>query len=758
MKEKFIVEGMSCSSCSAHVEKSVGSLNGVKDVQVNLLQKSMMVDYDHHKIKKEMIIDTVQKAGYEASLCNPEQSNKEKNTDEKAHNSESEDMKKRLYISIIFLIPLLYLSMGHLVKLPLPIFLSGHINAVSFGLTQLLLVLPVMYSNRKFYQVGYRALFKGSPNMDTLIAIGSTAAFVYGVFAIYRMGYGLGIQDMKLVAKYHGDLYFESVSMILTLITVGKFLEEKSKGRTSDAIKKIMSLAPQIARIIQNGMEIEVPIEKLAVDDIVVIKQGEKVPCDGMIIEGYASFDESSLTGESIPVEKQIGDSVISATINKSGYVKIKARKVGADTTLSQIIRLVEDASGSKAPIARLADKISGYFVPVVMGISLITGCIWLLSGHGFEFALSSAIAVLVISCPCALGLATPTAIMVGTGRGAEKGILIKSAESLEIAHHIQTLILDKTGTITKGKPEVTDIFCVEGISEEELLMIAGSLEKPSEHPLAEAIVKYCEDAGTLCKPIDHFLAIPGQGIEGSIEGQTCIAGNRKMLVERKIEFQTLENSASLLSEEGKTVLYFAKEDHILGYIAVADNIKETSLEAIKAFQNMGIDVVMLTGDQQKTAEAIQKRLGIKRVIAEVLPQDKEREVRRLQEEGKIVAMIGDGINDAPALARADVGIAIGAGTDIAMESADIVLMKSDLLDAVQAIELSKAVIRNIKQNLFWAFFYNVLGIPLAAGIFYPIWGVRLSPMFGAAAMSLSSIFVVTNALRLRHFQSKKKS
>lgn len=751
MKQKFDVTGMTCSACSAHVDKSVRKLDGVSEVSVNLLQNAMTVEYDESKTDDDQIIRAVIDGGYGAFVHGrKEDADKKRDT---GVDDEITGMKQRLWVSVLFMIPLMYISMGHMANLPLPSFLTGTHNAVSYGLTQMLLVLPVMYVNRKFYQVGFKTLFKGSPNMDSLIAIGSGAAFVYGVFAIYRMGYGLGVQDLALVHQYHMDLYFESASMILTLITVGKFLEARSKGKTSEAISKLLDLAPKTATVERGGDEIEIPVEKLNEGDTVIVRPGASIPVDGIIVEGVTSVDESALTGESIPAEKASGDKVISASINKGGFIKFRATKVGDDTTLAQIIQLVEDASGSKAPIAKLADKIAGIFVPVVIAIAMASGIVWILSGQTFEFALSAAIAVLVISCPCALGLATPTAIMVGTGKGAENGILIKSAESLETAHEIKTVVLDKTGTVTEGRPQVTDIVTAADITEQELVKLAASMEKPSEHPLADAIVSYGEETGAGLYEVTGFESVPGEGIEGSIEGERVFAGNLKMMERIGISLGDLQEKSSRFASQGKTPLYFAKDNILLGMISVADVVKPTSGQAVQEFEKMGIEVVMLTGDNKKTAEAIRKQLGISRVIAEVLPQDKEAKIREIQEEGKKVAMIGDGINDAPALARADVGIAIGAGTDIAIESADIVLMKSDLLDGVSAIQLSKAVIKNIKENLFWAFFYNVIGIPLAAGCLYPFFGLKLNPMFGAAAMSLSSVFVVSNALRLKFFR-----
>lgn len=755
MNKKFNVIGMTCSACSASVEKSVKKLEGINSVNVNLLTNSMIVDYDEEISNENKIIEAVTSAGYGASIFNK---NEIKINDKINIQDEIKEMKKRLIISFIFLIPLMYISMGHMIGLPLPSFLSGLENAISYGMTQFLLALVIVYVNRKYYQVGFKTLLKGSPNMDTLIAIGSSAAMIYGIFAIYRMGYGLGVQDFNLVEKYHMDLYFESAAMILALINLGKYLEKKSKGKTSEAITKLMNLAPKTATILRNNKEITISIDDVIKGDIVIVKPGESIPVDGVIIEGSSFIDQSAITGESIPIEKNIGDKVIAATINKNGYFKFKAEKVGDDTTLAQIITLVEDASSSKAPIAKLADKISGIFVPIVILISIISTIIWLIVGQSFEFSLSIGIAVLVISCPCALGLATPVAIMVGTGKGAENGILIKSAEALEIAHTIQTVVLDKTGTITEGKPKVTDIIVSSDMNKNELLKIAVSIEKPSEHPLSEAIIEMAKKENINPLKVDNFISITGKGVKAEINKKVYYAGNLSLMKENDIDCSSVYEVSNDLAEKGKTPLYFSDENKLLGVIAVADTIKSTSKKAIKEFKNMGIDIVMLTGDNKKTAEAIRKELNIDKAIAEVLPQDKEKEVRRIQESGKKVAMIGDGINDAPALARADVGIAIGAGTDIAIESADIVLMKSDLLDGVTAIKLSKAVIKNIKENLFWAFFYNSIGIPLAAGVFYNILGWKLNPMFGAFAMSLSSVCVVLNALRLRFFKTYDKN
>jgi P-type Cu+ transporter len=754
MNQKFNVTGMTCSACSAHVEKSVKKVPGVQSVHVNLLSNNMSVEYDAGAADAEKIIKAVADAGYGASV--PIRNAKVSAIREPAANpveAEMKAMKTRLIVSFLFLIPLLYLAMGNMLWLPLPGWAQGMENAAVFAFAQFLLTLPIVYVNRKYYQRGFKTLAHGSPNMDSLIAIGSAAALIYGVFAIFKISYGLGHHEMEVVDRYSMDLYFESAATILTLITLGKYLETRSKGRTSEAIAKLMDLAPKTAAVLRDGQELEIPVEEVVLDDTVIVRPGQSIPVDGVIVEGSSAVDQSALTGESIPVEKQVGDQVIAATINKSGFFKFKAQKVGEDTTLAKIIELVEDASASKAPIAKLADRISGVFVPVVIGISVLSMIVWLLLGQSFEFALSIGIAVLVISCPCALGLATPVAIMVGTGKGASNGILIKSAEALETAHKIQTVILDKTGTITEGKPKVTDIVPASGISERQLTQIAASMEKPSEHPLAEAIVQKAEEMGITRNEVDDFNSIPGRGVIAGIDGRRYSAGNLAFMEDQKVDISAFRLTCDAFAENGKTPLYFTEGNRLIGVIAVADVVKPTSREAIEQFKAMGIDVVMLTGDNRRTAEAIRKQLRIDRVVAEVLPQDKEREVRLIQESGRKVAMVGDGINDAPALARADVGIAIGAGTDIAIESADIVLMKSDLLDAVTAIQLSKAVIRNIKQNLFWAFFYNSIGIPLAAGVFFFLLGWKLSPMFAAAAMSMSSVCVVTNALRLKFFQ-----
>lgn len=749
MNKKFEVTGMTCSACSAHVEKNVSKLVGEGNVSVNLLTNSMTVNYDQDKLSDSDIIKAVEDAGYGASTEKGQKNEAKQST---AAVDELKEMKTRLIVSFVFLIPLMYISMGGMIGLPQPAFLTGHTNAVSFAFTQFLICLPIIYVNRKYFQVGFKTLWHRAPNMDSLIAVGSTAALVYGVFAIYRMSYGIGAGDYELVNKYHMDLYFESSVMILTLITLGKYLETRSKRKTSEAISRLTELAPETAIIEIDGLEKEIPIEQLAVGDTVIVKPGFRIAADGVLIEGSSSVDESALTGESIPVEKTVGDKIIAASINKNGYFKFKAEKVGNETTLAQIIKLVEDASASKAPIAKLADKIAGVFVPIVMVIAVVTAVVWLISGATFEFALSCAISVLVISCPCALGLATPVAIMVGTGKGAENGILIKSAEALETLHLIKTVIMDKTGTVTEGKPVVTDIIA-NGISENELLVIAASVEKPSEHPLASAIIDEAEHRNIQLKEINNFSAISGRGIIANVDGHRIFAGNRYIMAENSIDISVFYKDEEAFSNSGKTVLYFAEGNKPLGIIAVQDVPKLTSRAAVKGFKNLGIDVVMLTGDNKRTAEAIAKKLGIANVVSEVMPQDKEAIVRGIQEKGGKTAMIGDGINDAPALARADVGIAIGAGTDVAIESADIVLMKSDLMDAVTAVKLSRSVIKNVKENLFWAFFYNALCIPLAAGIFYPFFGLKLNPMIGAAAMSLSSVCVVTNALRLKFFK-----
>ena len=762
-KEQFDITGMTCSACSARIEKSVGRLPGIKEVSVNLLKNSMVASYDESVLNTPEIVRAVEKAGYGAFPKVPAQDkNKPRGRaavpEVSTAQAEYKQMKQRLLLSALFTIPLFYISMGHMMGWPLPGGLLGMENAMSFAFTQFLFLVPVVFINFKYYRMGFKTLFHGSPNMDSLIAIGSGAAIVYGIYAIYKIGIGLGHGDMAMVHSFTMDLCFETAGMILTLITFGKTLEARAKGKTSDAITKLMNLAPKTATVERDGQEIQVPIEEVCLGDTLIVKSGESVPVDGVVVEGFSAVDESALTGESIPAEKHVGDKVIGATINKSGYFKMQATKVGDDTTLAQIVRLVDEATSSKAPIAKLADKVSGIFVPIVITIALVAIVGWLLAGYGFEFALSIGISILVISCPCALGLATPTAIMVGTGKGATNGILIKSAEALETAHNVDTVVLDKTGTITQGTPAVTNILCGNGIRQKDLMQVAASLEKLSEHPLADAIVSEAEKNGLAFLPVSDYKQIPGEGIIGRINGQLCLAGNRRLMASNGISDGDLLKLGEAMAVDGKTPLFFARAGQLIGVIAVADIVKPTSSQAVKELSAMGIEVVMLTGDNAKTAEAIRHQVGVDRVVAEVFPQDKEKEIRRLQGMGKKVAMVGDGINDAPALARADVGIAIGAGTDVAIESADIVLMKSDLLDVSTAIQLSKLVIRNIKQNLFWAFIYNIIGIPIAAGLFYLSFSLKLNPMIGAFAMSFSSVFVVSNALRLRWFKAKHET
>ncbi len=757
MNQTFHVTGMTCSACSAYVEKCVSKLSGVQRVQVNLLANKMQVEYEETQVTAEEIIRAVVAAGYGASILS-DPSTKQKASPVQTAEKETDSMKFRLIVSVVFMLPLFYLCMGHMLHWPLPGLFTAHENTLILVFTQFLLCLPILIVNKKYFVNGFKNLWKRSPNMDSLIAIGSSAAVLYGIFVIYRISYALGHGDMATVHQYGMDVYFETGGMILTLITLGKYLEARSKGKTSEAITKLMDLTPDTAVIETAGGEKEIPVAELQIGDVVIVRPGQRVPADGVIVEGSSAVDESALTGESLPVEKKVSDHVTGASINQNGYFKFRAEKVGSDTALSQIIRLVEEASSSKAPIAKLADQVSGIFVPAVIGIAMVSFVIWLLCGYSFEFAMSIGISVLVISCPCALGLATPTAIMVGTGKGAENGILIKSAEALETAHKINTIVLDKTGTVTEGKPRVTDIVPEEGIEERNFLQIAASIENLSQHPLADAIVQKAEQEQLSLLPAEHFQSVSGRGILAEIEGQKYCAGNKAFLTENNIFLpQQQEEKAQKMSDEGKTPLFFAKEHQLIGIIAVADVVKQNSAQAVTQLKRMGIDVVMLTGDNERTAKAIQKQVGIDRVIAQVMPQDKEAEIRKLQTEGKTVGMVGDGINDAPALARADVGIAIGTGTDIAIESADIVLMKSDLLETVTAIRLSKAVIRNIKQNLFWALIYNSIGIPLAAGVFYTMLHWKLNPMFGAAAMSLSSVCVVSNALRLKLFHANHK-
>lgn len=756
MQEKYNVTGMTCAACQARVQKSVSNLTGVQECNVNLLKNSMVVTYDDKNVNSGQIIAAVEKAGYGASLQQVKgKSAAQAVSPVETAKKEYEAMRRRVIWSFVFTIPLFYISMGHMLGWPLPGVFLGTENSMVYALTLFLLVLPVAIINNKYYRMGFKTLFHGSPNMDSLIALGSGASLAYGIYALYKIAWGFGHGNLALVDQFTHDLYFEGAGTILTLITLGKFFEARAKGRTSDAINKLMNLAPKKATVVRDGVESVIPAEEVEKGDILVVKAGESVPVDGVLLEGTGSVDESAITGESIPVDKQIGDKVIGATINQSGYFKMRADKVGDETALSQIIRLVDEATSSKAPIAKLADKVAGIFVPIVIGIALLAMVVWLICGATFEFAMTIAVSVLVVSCPCALGLATPTAIMVGTGRGASNGILIKSAEALETAHSVNVVVMDKTGTITQGKPVVTDLKCHSGVTEDQLLQIAASLEKLSEHPLARAIVAEAEKRGTQLLPVEQFEQIPGQGIKGSINELACLAGNQKLLNAEGIHDEALEQLQDQMADQGKTPLFFAAAGKLIGMVAVADVVKPTSKQAIADLQTMGIEVVMLTGDHKKTAEAIRKQVGVDRVVAEVLPQDKEREVHTLQASGKKVAMVGDGINDAPALARADVGIAIGAGTDVAMESADIVLMRNDLLDVAGAIELSKATIRNIKENLFWAFFYNIIGIPIAAGCWYTAFNLKMNPMVAALAMSFSSVFVVSNALRLRFFKPK---
>ncbi|MCD8341811.1 MAG: heavy metal translocating P-type ATPase [Clostridiales bacterium] len=761
MKQKFNVFGMSCAACQSHVEKAVGGLEGVQEAPVNLLAGTMVVTYDPDALTPQDICAAVEKAGYRATVAGQEQSGRaassaqaEAQARKEEMNKELRWMKTRLIISVCFLVPLFYVCMGHMFGAPLPGFLTGVENSMTYALLQFVLVLPILYVNDKYFKVGFPALFRRAPNMDSLVALGAAASLLYSLYSMFVIGWALGHGDMELAEEYHmNHLYLESVGMILTLVTVGKFLETRSKGKTSQAMERLMDLAPKTATRLEDGAESTVPVEEVQPGDTLLVRPGEAIPVDGVVLTGASAVDESALTGESIPVEKGIGDSVSAATINKNGSFTFRATRVGEDTTLSQIIHLVEDASASKAPIAKLADKVAGVFVPVVLCISLVTFVVWMLVSGSVSSALTSAVAVLVISCPCALGLATPVAIMVGTGKGAELGVLFKSAEALESLHNVNTVVVDKTGTLTEGKPVVTDLVPAAGVSQEELLRLAASLEAPSEHPLAEAIVRAAKERGLAAAPVEDFSAQPGRGLRARLEGKQYLAGNQALMEAAGVAVPA--GAGDALAEAGKTPLYFAADGQLLGIIAVADVPRSDSKAAVDAFRDLGVDVVMLTGDNQRTAAAVAKTLGISSFIAGVLPTEKEAKISALQQEGRKVAMVGDGINDAPALTRADVGIAIGAGTDVALESADVVLMKSSLFDAVTAMELSRATIRNIKQDLFWAFCYNCVGIPLAAGVFYPLLGWQLSPIFGAAAMSLSSVSVVSNALRLRFFKPK---
>lgn len=738
-KKVLKIEGMTCAACVRAVERAVNKLDGINEVHVNLATEKLTATFNPEIVRISDIKKAVEKAGYKAL------EDEKKDTDQEKKEQEIKTLWKRFIVSLIFTAPLLVIAMSHMIGITLPAVIDHRTSPGNFAISQLILVIPVIIMGSKFYRVGFKTLIKGNPNMDSLIAIGSSAAFLYGLFGVYKIFNG----DLTYAFK----LYFESAGVILTLITLGKYLEAVSKGKTSEAIKKLMNLAPKTATIIRNDKEETIPVDEVEAGDIIIVKPGERFPVDGDIIDGRTSVDESMLTGESIPVEKNIGDKVIGASINKSGFIKYKATKVGKDTALAQIIKLVEEAQGSKAPIARLADTISGYFVPVVMGLAVISAIIWFITGATPSFALTIFISVLVIACPCALGLATPTAIMVGTGKGAEYGVLIKSGGALETGHKINTIVFDKTGTITEGKPKVTDLITTNGFENDPLLQIIASGEKGSEHPLGEAIVKACEEKNLPLKKIDDFKAIPGHGIEFDVDGQHIILGNIKFMKDKNISIESLEENARTLAEEGKTPMYIAVDGSAAGVIAVADTVKESSKKAISKLHELGIEVAMITGDNKKTAQAIAKQVGIDVVLAEVLPEDKAYEVKKLQESGKKVAMVGDGINDAPALAQADIGIAIGSGTDVAVESADMVLMRSDLMDVTTAILLSKKTITNIKQNLFWAFAYNVLGIPIAMGIWYAFGGPLLNPMIAAAAMSLSSVSVVSNALRLKGFK-----
>ena len=772
MIEKYRITGMSCSACSANVEKKIRSLKGVNRAEVYLMKNQLRVDFDEEMITDMDIIKAVTQIGYGASVWQKNQTNDIQKVDQKKESEgdqETKAMKKRLISSIVWLIPLMYISMGHMVHLPLPFFMTGIRYGVNFALMQVIFTLPILYLNRKFFQIGLKALRYWVPNMDSLVAVGSGAAFLYGVFAIFRMSTGLAQNNLEVVARYHGDLYFESAAMILTLVTLGKFLETKSKGKTSRAVEKLMDLVPKQSLVERDGQEYWIPSDQLVVNDIIIVKQGGAIGGDGTIIEGFGTVDEATITGESLPVEKTIGDTLTSGTVVLSGFMKFRADKVGNETMLSQIIKLVDEAGASKAPIAKLADRVAGIFVPTVMGISALAGVVWIFAGYDFEFALARAITVLVISCPCALGLATPTAIMVGTGKGAEQGILIKTAESLERLKDVDTIVFDKTGTLTEGKPEVVDYTWTEIGKNKEALMLIGALEAKSEHPLSQAILAFVDRSEENQQRINElsqltykeilvndYMAVPGGGLGAWINQQEVVCGNRRFMKDKKINIEECK-IASSWEHEGRTVLYFGIDGVYQGAFAIADKIKVNAKNMISQLKKLGLHTVMLTGDQETTAETVRKQLGVEQLFAQVLPQEKEKKIAQLQAEGHIVAMVGDGVNDAPALVRADVGVAIGGGTDIAIESADIILVHHDITVVVQAIKLSRAVIRNVKQNLFWAFFYNVLGIPVAAGVLIPAFGIQLNPMMGAAAMSLSSVFVVTNALRLRNFGKKEK-
>jgi Cu+-exporting ATPase len=743
---KFQVSGMSCTTCVNNIEKAVSEINGVEEVVVNFASETLFVKYDTNLVNSELIKKVVKDSGYIADLL---EDVKKSNVNRKQQ--EMQKLWKKFVVSAVFSIPLLYLAMGHMLGLPLPKFADPMYSMLGFGLTQMILTAPIIWAGNKFYIVGIRALAKKRPNMDSLIAIGTGAAIIYGLYAVSQIAF----RSEEIGRLFVNDLYFETAGVIITLILLGKYLESVAKGKTSEAIKKLMGLSPKTAIVIRNNEEIEISIDNVLVGDIVLVKPGQKVPVDGVITKGYTTIDESMISGESMPVDKNVGDNVVGASMNKTGSVYFEAKKVGKDTVLAQIIKLVEDAQGSKAPIAKLADIISGYFVPIVIGIAIISGLAWYISGSTAIFSLTMFIAVLVIACPCALGLATPTAIMIGTGKGAENGVLIKSGVALETAHKLDVIVFDKTGTITEGRPELTDTI-EYGISKEELLIISASAEKNSEHPLGEAIVRAANEQNVILKEVHGFNAIPGHGIEFEIDGIGYMLGNEKLMNDKNINLGTSVEDSISLANDGKTPMFVSDKSEVIGLIAVADKVKESSKIAIERLHRMGLQVAMITGDNKRTADAIARQVGVDTVLSEVLPEDKSLEVKKLQENGLIVAMVGDGINDAPALAQSDVGIAIGSGTDVAMESADIVLMRSDLVDVVTAIQLSNKTIKNIKQNLFWAFAYNTAGIPLAAGVFFAFGGPKLNPMFAAAAMSFSSISVLLNALRLKRFKPEK--
>ncbi|RVU54633.1 copper-translocating P-type ATPase [Anaerosphaera multitolerans] len=752
MKQKYDVSGMTCSACQLAVEKSVNKLESVSDVSVNLISNTMSVEFDDSKISNNDIIKAVEAAGYGAAIKGESQSAGKAMDREDPYEIELAKMKYRLVYSLIFMIPLFYIAMGSMMGLPQPAILTGTENVLIMALTQILLTIPVMIINSQFYRIGFKALMNRMPNMDSLIALGSSAAFIYGIMVMYKMAYGFGHGNIEEVAHFGHDLYFESTAMILVLITLGKYFEARAKKRTSSAINSLMDLTPKFATVERDGVQVEIPIEEIVIGDVILVKPGSNIPVDGKIISGQTTIDESALTGESIPVEKSEGASVMAATTNKTGFIKFEATHVGEDTTIAKIIELVEDANTTKAPIAKLADKISGVFVPTVIVIAIITFITWMVKSGNLDTSISMAISVLVISCPCALGLATPVAIMVGTGKGAKLGILFKSAESLENLHNSEVVLLDKTGTITTGEFNVREVVSNK-LSKDEFLKIAASMEKNSEHPLAKSIVRYAEEQGLEIEEAKNFKALAGLGVIAEVKGKNYLTGNLKLMMEEEFDTSEYDNYIEEFSAKAYTTIYFADEDSVIGIISLSDTLKDSSKEAVEELKSMGIKVAMVTGDNKKTAETLGEQLGLDEVYSEVLPAQKEQIVREHIEKGQRVCFVGDGINDAPSLARADIGVAIGAGTDIAIESADVVLIKSSLLDLINAIKLSKATIRNIKQNLFWAFFYNTIGIPIAAGLFFNSFGLKLNPMLAAFAMSLSSLFVVTNALRLNFFK-----